>query len=88
MDVGTADPAGADLDEDVVRTADRIGHVHIGHLLIFGEEQGFHRRRGRRVLAGGARLGRIQRGKGQGQGHGQGSIPRGTDRNRSRSNFQ
>jgi hypothetical protein len=30
------------LDEDVVRTADRIGHVHIGHLLIFGEEQGFH----------------------------------------------
>jgi hypothetical protein len=43
MDVGTADPAGADLDEDVVRTADRIGHVHIGHFLIFGEEQGFHR---------------------------------------------
>jgi hypothetical protein len=43
MDVGTADPAGADLDQDVLRTADRIGHVHIGHLLIFGKEQGFHR---------------------------------------------
>jgi hypothetical protein len=43
MDIGTADPAGADLDQDVLRTADRIGHVHIGHLLIFGKEQGFHR---------------------------------------------
>jgi hypothetical protein len=53
MDVGTADPAGADLDQDVVRTADRIGHVDVGHLLIFGEEQGFHRKGGRRVLAGG-----------------------------------
>jgi hypothetical protein len=45
MDIGTADPAGADLDQDVVRTADRIGHVHVGHLLIFGEEQGFHEER-------------------------------------------
>jgi hypothetical protein len=43
MDVGTADPAGADLNQDVVRTADRIGHVHVGHLFIFREEQGFHR---------------------------------------------
>jgi sugar phosphate isomerase/epimerase len=57
MDVGTADPAGADLDQDVVRTADRIGHVHVGHLFIFGEEQGFHRKGGRRVLGRGARLG-------------------------------
>jgi hypothetical protein len=57
VDVGTADPAGADLDKDVFRTADRIGHVHVGHLLIFGEEQGFHSRRGRRVLGRGARLG-------------------------------
>jgi hypothetical protein len=64
MDVGTADPAGADLDQDVLRTADRIGDVDVGHLLIFGEEQGFHSGRGRRVLGRGARQGRIQRGKG------------------------
>ena len=57
MDVGTADPAGADLDQDVFRTADRIGHVHVGHLLIFGEEQGFHEGRERRVLGEGARQG-------------------------------
>jgi hypothetical protein len=43
MDIRTADPAGADLNQDVLRTADRIGHVHVGHLLIFGKEQGFHR---------------------------------------------
>jgi hypothetical protein len=57
VDVGTADSAGADLNQDVVRTADRIGHVHIRHLLIFGKEQGFHREGGRRVLAGGQDLG-------------------------------
>jgi hypothetical protein len=61
MDVGTADPAGADLDQDVVRTADRIGHIHVGHLLIFGEEQGFHRKGGRRVLAGGQVKGGLDR---------------------------
>lgn len=42
MDIRSADAAGADLNEDVLRTADRIGHVDVGHLLIFGEEQGFH----------------------------------------------
>ena len=43
VDVGTADPAGADLDQHILRTTDRISHVHVRHLLIFGKEQGFHR---------------------------------------------
>jgi len=43
VDVRTANATGADLDQDVVRTADWIGHIHVGHLLIFGKEQGFHR---------------------------------------------
>jgi hypothetical protein len=60
MDVRTADSAGADLDQDVFRTADWIGDVHVGHLLIFGEEQGFHRGRGRRVSGRGARQGRAE----------------------------
>jgi hypothetical protein len=42
VDVGTADATGADLNQDVVRAADRIGHVYVGHLFIFGKEQGFH----------------------------------------------
>jgi hypothetical protein len=58
MDVGTADPAGANLDQHILRTTDRISHVYVGHLFIFGKEQGFHREGGRRVLAEGARLGR------------------------------
>jgi hypothetical protein len=60
MDIRTADSAGADLNQDVVGTADRIGHVHVRHLLIFGEEQGFHRERGRRVSGRGARQGRAE----------------------------
>jgi hypothetical protein len=43
------------LDQDVVRTADRIGHIHVGHLLILGEEQGFHRWERRRGFGKGGK---------------------------------
>ena len=42
VNVGTADAAGFDADEDVIWTDDRVIDVGAGDFFIFGEEEGFH----------------------------------------------
>lgn len=42
VNVGTADAAGFDADEDVIWTDDRVIDVGAGDFFVFGEEEGFH----------------------------------------------
>jgi hypothetical protein len=44
------------LNQNILGSAKRIGHVHIRHLFVFGQQQGFHKGRERRVLGRGQDL--------------------------------